>query len=61
VRFETRASGPGLMRTFSIDTAELTAADPVDSLDWPDWVGSELAPAGDDFADGQAGAQGGHQ
>ena len=36
VRFETRTSGPGVMRTFSIDTAELTTANPVDSLDWPD-------------------------
>jgi DNA polymerase-4 len=34
VRFETRASGPGPMRTFEIETAELTSADPVDSLDW---------------------------
>ena len=34
VRFETRGSGPGPMRTFAIETAELTSADPVDSLDW---------------------------
>ena len=34
VRFETRTSGPGPMRTFAIETAELTSADPVDSLDW---------------------------
>ncbi len=46
VRFETRSSGPGLMRTFDIDTADLTRADPVDSLDW------ELPPAADDLADG---------
>ena len=46
VRFETRSSGAGLMRTFDIDTADLTAADPVDSLDW------ELPPAADDLADG---------
>ncbi|MCB1289235.1 MAG: DNA polymerase IV [Mycobacterium sp.] len=46
VRFETRATGPGLMRTFAIDSAELTPADPVDSLAW----GS--APAGDDVVDG---------
>lgn len=52
VRFETRASGPGLMRTFGIDTAELTAADPVDSLAWPDWMEPELAPASDDLVDG---------
>ena len=52
VRFETRASGPGVMRTFGIDTAELTAAYPVDSLAWPDWMEPELAPACDDLVDG---------
>ena len=46
VRFETRATGPGLMRTFAIDSADLTPADPVDSLAW----GS--APARDDVVDG---------
>ena len=46
VRFETRATGPGLMRTFAIDSADLTPADPVDSLAW----GS--APACDDVVDG---------
>jgi len=46
VRFETRASGPGVMRTFAIDTADLTSADPRASLDWPS------APAGDDGVDG---------
>ncbi|MBU3750867.1 MAG: DNA polymerase IV [Mycobacterium sp.] len=53
VRFETRSSGPGVMRTFDIEAADLTAADPVDSLDWPDEprgpAGS--SPAGDDFPD----------
>ena len=38
VRFETRSHGPGLMRTFALDSAELTAADPLDSLDWPEYV-----------------------
>jgi DNA polymerase IV len=42
VRFETRSSGPGPARTFSSsgasDTAEITPANPVDSLDWPDYV-----------------------
>ena len=42
VRFETRASGPGVMRTFAIDTAELTDADPVDSLDWSPPAGYDL-------------------
>jgi DNA polymerase-4 len=41
VRFETRLSGPGVMRTFAAgsverDSAELSSANPVDSLDWPD-------------------------
>jgi len=48
VRFETRSSGPGLMRTFAIDTADLSSANPVDSLDWP----QPSAPAGDDLVDG---------
>lgn len=48
VRFETRASGPGVMRTFAIDVPELSSANPVDSLDWPDCS----TPAGDDVADG---------
>lgn len=54
VRFETRSSGPGLMRTFVIDTPELTKADPVDSLDWPEFVEqlNSSAPAGEDLADG---------
>ena len=36
VRFETRASGPGAMRTFALADGELVSADPLDSLDWPD-------------------------
>ena len=57
VRFETRGSGPGVMRTFEIDNAELTSANPVDSLDWPDYPDHQedaerLAPAGDDGIDG---------
>ena len=63
VRFETRSSGPGLMRTFSLDGADLVAADPLDSLDWPDYTDrfERAAPAGDDLGDGQPGAEGGHQ
>ncbi len=38
VRFETRGTGPGRARTFAVDTGELGAADPVDSLDWPVYV-----------------------
>ena len=38
VRFETRGSGPGPARTFPSDSDEITRANPVDSLDWPDYV-----------------------
>jgi DNA polymerase IV len=55
VRFETRGSGPGPVHTFSDDTPEIERANPVDSLDWPEYV-SELAarsaPAGDDVLEG---------
>nr|WP_278184942.1 DNA polymerase IV [Mycobacterium talmoniae] len=44
VRFETRGSGPGPVRTFSVDTAAISRANPVDSLDWPDFV-AKLAAA----------------
>ncbi|MGB9305833.1 MAG: DNA polymerase IV, partial [Mycobacterium sp.] len=62
VRFETRGSGPGQARTFPvgpIDTGDITPANPVDSLDWPNYVGElrveestdELAPPADDVGD----------
>ncbi len=56
VRFETRGTGPGVMRTFAICTPDLTAANPVDSLDWPDYVAGvdhapDSPPAGDDLPD----------
>jgi DNA polymerase-4 len=43
VRFETRASGPGQARTFPSDTADVVPANPVDSLDWPDYVAALAA------------------
>lgn len=58
VRFETRGTGPGRAQTFPIDTADLGAADPVDSLDWSDYLGrcepgtadgALSAPPGDDI------------
>jgi DNA polymerase-4 len=57
VRFETRGSGPGQARTFPADTDDLTGANPVDSLDWPDYLGglqadALLTPAVDDVGDG---------
>jgi DNA polymerase IV len=57
VRFETRSSGPGPARTFSSGqsgTGEIMRANPVDSLDWPDYVAalteSASAQAVDDVA-----------
>jgi DNA polymerase-4 len=61
VRFETRSSGPGQARTFPVETNgvnPLAPANPVDSLDWPDYVGelrneepSDSAPAADDVGE----------
>ena len=55
VRFETRGSGPGVMRTFADDTPGLARADPLDSLDWPDYVAAwkaRSAPDAEDVGDG---------
>lgn len=38
VRFETRTSGPGVTRTFATDDEKLSDADPLDSLDWGEWL-----------------------
>lgn len=54
VRFETRCSGTGFMRTLAVEGAELTKADPIDSLDWADYLdAARSAPAPDDVADGK--------
>lgn len=47
-RFETRGTGPGRARTFPVDTPEITAADPIDSLDWPDYLARLRAEPGAD-------------
>ncbi|MDF0532446.1 DNA polymerase IV [Tsukamurella sp. 8F] len=39
VRFETRTTGPGRVRSFPVDDQGLVEADPIDSLDWPDHDG----------------------
>jgi DNA polymerase-4 len=55
VRFETRASGPGPARTLPIDDPDVSRANPVDSLDWPEFVNGlvdESTPATDDLANG---------
>ena len=51
VRFETRASGPGLARTLALDDPQIDRANPVDSLDWPDYV-REIAEENDGLDDG---------
>jgi DNA polymerase-4 len=60
VRFETRSSGPGQARTFPAGTGDITSANPIDSLDWPDYVdalrsedeAATSAPAVDDIGNG---------
>ncbi len=55
VRFETRSTGPGPVRTFGDETPEIARANPVDSLDWPDYVNAlsaRSAPSGGDVLDG---------
>ena len=56
VRFETRATGPGFVRSFAAEDEELRPADPLDSLAWEDIPmeadaesddTEEEAPAGD--------------
>ncbi|QPK78493.1 DNA polymerase IV [Corynebacterium lizhenjunii] len=44
VRFETRSTGPGPTRSFAVDDPDLRHGDPLDSLDWPDWIASEFIP-----------------
>ena len=38
VRFETRATGPGRTKSFAASDRDLVPADPLDSLDWQDWL-----------------------
>lgn len=54
IRFETRSSGTGFMRTMPIGTAELSRAEPIDSLDWADFLEGAVrsAPSSEDVADG---------
>jgi DNA polymerase IV len=42
VRFETRGTGPGPVHTFPDDTPGMGRGNPLDSLDWPDYI-SELS------------------
>jgi len=38
VRFESRGTGPGPARTFATDSGDIAPANPLDSLDWPDYL-----------------------
>jgi DNA polymerase IV len=38
VRFETRGTGPGPARTFDSGSDDIAPANPIDSLDWPDYI-----------------------
>jgi DNA polymerase-4 len=59
VRFETRASGPGQAHTLAHDDPDVSRTNPVDSLDWPDFVegivdgtgASTSPPPGEDVID----------
>src|ERR1700744_2544735 len=44
-RFEPRSSGPGQARTFPAESGDLVRANPIDSLDWPEYVGGLQADA----------------
>lgn len=53
VRFETRGSGPGPARTFASDTDDIAAANPIDSLDWADYLADVASePPLDDVSHG---------
>ena len=38
IRFETRSTGPGPAKTFPDTVPDIVRANPVDSLDWADYV-----------------------
>lgn len=55
VRFETRSTGPGPARTFPSESpsgsGDITPANPVDSLDWPDYVAALQARGSEQAVD----------
>ena len=53
VRFETRATGPGFVRSFAAEDEELRPADPLDSLAWED-----VLPDNDAELDGDVAPEG---
>ena len=53
VRFETRGSGPGQARTLAHDSPDVTRANPVDSLDWPEFVAGMTSASSPSAQDGE--------
>jgi DNA polymerase-4 len=51
VRFETRGTGPGPARTFATDSDDITPANPLDSLDWPDYLAALAEAASEQSVD----------
>jgi DNA polymerase-4 len=53
VRFESRGTGPGPARTFASDSVDIVEADPIDSLDWADYLAEAVSEQPvDDVAQG---------
>jgi DNA polymerase-4 len=51
VRFETRGTGPGPARTFASDSDDIAPANPLDSLDWPDYLAALAEAASEQSVD----------
>jgi DNA polymerase-4 len=51
VRFETRGTGPGPARTFVSDSDGIAPANPLDSLDWPDYLAALAEAASEQSVD----------
>jgi DNA polymerase IV len=51
VRFETRGTGPGPARTFASDSDDIAPANPLDSLDWPDYLAALAEAASEQSAE----------
>lgn len=41
VRFETRTTQRGITRSFAVDDPDLVHADPLNSLDWHEWLAAD--------------------
>ncbi len=52
VRFESRATGPGRVRSFPVDAGDVHSANPIDSLDWGAYLDRGSAESGEGVSDG---------